>query len=122
MKDTMIGARVGAALVVGFVGFAIGPVSGSLMAGFASGRSGDPAATEVGRFVGMGAGLIGGALFGAFLVGRPMAVAGAVVGLIMGYVLGLGFACGLLDVGNMCGMIGVFITAPLGVVVGGIAG
>jgi hypothetical protein len=41
---------------------------------------------------------------------------GFVLGGFLGYLLGVEVACGLLDAGNLCGLVGVFITgrsAPL---------
>jgi len=39
-----------------------------------------------------------------------------------GYMLGIEVACGLFDAGNLCGLIGVFITGPLGTIAGGVIG
>jgi hypothetical protein len=51
----------------------------------------------------------------AILIGAP-------VGGLLGYLLGVYLACGLFDLGNLCGLLGVFITGPLGVLGGGLAG
>ena len=49
-------------------------------------------------------------------------IVGFLLGGIGGYVLGVEVACGLLDLGNLCGLIGVFVTGPLGALGGSIAG
>jgi hypothetical protein len=36
--------------------------------------------------------------------------------------LGVFVACSLFETGNLCGLVGVFITGPLGLVGGGIGG
>jgi hypothetical protein len=51
----------------------------------------------------------------AILIGAPL-------GGLLGYLLGVYLACGLFDLGNLCGLLGVFITGPLGVLGGGLAG
>jgi hypothetical protein len=49
-------------------------------------------------------------------------LAGLLVGGFVGYMLGVYFACSLFDLGNLCGLLGVFVTGPLGALGGGIAG
>src|SRR5437764_13022837 len=66
------GAKIGAAVVAGLLGFCIGPFVGTAVAALVGDGPGGPERAEVGRVFGMGAGLIGGALLGAFLVGRPV--------------------------------------------------
>jgi hypothetical protein len=49
-------------------------------------------------------------------------IVGAVVGLVAGYMAGAYLACDwLLKGSNLCGLFGVFITAPLGLAVGSLA-
>ena len=47
---------------------------------------------------------------------------GFLLGGFAGYMLGVYTACGLFDAGNLCGLIAVFITGPLGALGGSIAG
>ena len=47
---------------------------------------------------------------------------GFVVGGFLGYLIGVELACGIFDAGNLCGLIGVFITGPLGALGGSITG
>jgi hypothetical protein len=47
---------------------------------------------------------------------------GFVLGGFLGYLLGVEVACGLFDAGTLCGLIGAFITGPLGALAGSIAG
>jgi hypothetical protein len=50
-------------------------------------------------------------------------VSGVLVGGFLGYVAGAYLACGIFRYGgNLCGLIGVFITGPLGGIAGGIGG
>ena len=49
-------------------------------------------------------------------------IVGFLLGGFLGYMLGIEVACGLLDLGNLCGLIGVFITGPLGAAGGSIVG
>jgi hypothetical protein len=51
----------------------------------------------------------------AILIGAP-------AGGLLGYLLGVYLACGLFDMGNLCGLVGVFVNGPLGVIGGGLAG
>jgi hypothetical protein len=55
---------------------------------------------------------------------RALAVlAGMLVGAFAGYLAGVYLACYLLwPPSNLCGLVGVFVTGPLGLVGGGIAG
>jgi len=57
-------------------------------------------------------------------MGRVLAIlTGALAGAAAGYWLGAFVACALLFPGNnLCGLIGVFITAPVGLVAGATAG
>ena len=48
--------------------------------------------------------------------------AGFFLGGFLGYLLGVEVACGVFEAGNLCGLVGVFITGPLGALVGSIAG
>jgi hypothetical protein len=50
------------------------------------------------------------------------AIVGAVVGGVLGFYLGVLVACTGSRAGNLCGLVGVFFTGPLGSVVGGVAG
>ena len=48
-----------------------------------------------------------------------------IVGLALGgfrFTVGVYVACDLFDMGNLCGLVGVFVTGPLGAIGGGIAG
>jgi hypothetical protein len=49
-------------------------------------------------------------------------VAGLVCGGILGYLVGAYLACMVFHIGNLCGLIGVFMTGPLGAVGGGVGG
>jgi hypothetical protein len=49
-------------------------------------------------------------------------IGGGVAGGLLGYMAGYYAACELFDGGNLCGLLGVFVTGPLGVVGGGIGG
>jgi hypothetical protein len=49
-------------------------------------------------------------------------VVGFLVGGFLGYMVGALVACELFDGGNLCGLLGVFITGPLGSIGGGAAG
>jgi hypothetical protein len=54
----------------------------------------------------MGLGILVGFLLGGFL----------------GYVLGMYVSCEIFAAGNLCGLVGMFITGPLGALGGSIAG
>jgi uncharacterized protein YneF (UPF0154 family) len=41
---------------------------------------------------------------------------------ILGYMAGMYLACTVFDAGNLCGLVGVFITGPLGLLAGVAAG
>jgi hypothetical protein len=44
---------------------------------------------------------------------------GALLGLVVGYFVGVAFACYvLMPDSNLCGLVGVFITGPIGLVAG----
>jgi hypothetical protein len=46
---------------------------------------------------------------------------GALVGLVVGYSVGVALACYvLMPNSNLCGLVGVFITGPIGLVAGGL--
>jgi len=126
MHTTRLGARIGAAVVGGLVGFCIGPVTGTMLVGLVGGKSAGPDAAQVGGALGMGAGLLGGAFLGAFLVGRPT-VARWCLG-TAGVVGGVSFLAGfagpiLLRPDSPQGpLLGIFITGPLGFIVGAILG
>lgn len=47
---------------------------------------------------------------------------GFLLGGVLGYYLGVVVACVVFDAGNLCGLLGVFITGPLGALSGSIAG
>jgi hypothetical protein len=47
---------------------------------------------------------------------------GFVLGGFLGYMLGVYVACLIFEAGNLCGLVGVFITGPLGALGGSIAG
>jgi hypothetical protein len=47
---------------------------------------------------------------------------GFLLGGFLGYMLGICVACTIFDAGNLCGLVGVFITGPLGALSGSIAG
>jgi hypothetical protein len=49
-------------------------------------------------------------------------VAGVVVGGLLGYMLGYYVACEVFNGGNLCGLLGVFITGPIGAIAGGVGG
>ena len=49
-------------------------------------------------------------------------MAGMLVGGFAGYMAGAYVACEVFAAGNLCGLVGVFITGPLGLVLGGVAG
>ena len=49
-------------------------------------------------------------------------VLGVLVGGFLGYMLGIFVACVVFDGGNLCGLLGVFITGPIGSIAGGVAG
>ena len=114
--------RIVAAALGGVLGFCIGPVTGSMLAGLFSGPSGSSTAAEVGRFSGMAIGALGGATLGAYLVGRPI---------VARWTLGLGAALGgvaflagfagpiLLTPDSPQGpLLGIFITGPIGFILG----
>jgi hypothetical protein len=49
-------------------------------------------------------------------------VAGFLLGGFLGYMLGIFVACEIFDAGNLCGLVGVFITGPLGALSGSVVG
>jgi hypothetical protein len=50
-------------------------------------------------------------------------IVGALLGVVAGYMIGVFVACSWLYPGsNLCGIVGVFITGPLGLVGGAVAG
>lgn len=50
-------------------------------------------------------------------------IIGLLVGGFVGYMVGIYVACELIpNPGNLCGLVGVFITGPLGAIGGGFAG
>src|SRR5438093_12394801 len=49
-------------------------------------------------------------------------IVGFLVGGFAGYMLGIYVACAIFEAGNLCGLVGVFITGPLGALAGSIAG
>jgi hypothetical protein len=51
----------------------------------------------------------------AVIIGTPL-------GGFSGYLAGIYLACDVFHMGNLCGLLGVFITGPLGAIGGGIAG
>jgi hypothetical protein len=54
---------------------------------------------------------------------RALAVVGGVlVGGFVGYMAGYYVACELFNGGNLCGLVGVFVTGPHGAIGGGIGG
>ncbi len=46
----------------------------------------------------------------------------ALLGGFVGYEAGVFLACGLLRAGNLCGLLGVFVTGPIGLAAGAVAG
>ena len=51
------------------------------------------------------------------------AIVGALIGVVVGYMIGVYVACSWLYAGsNLCGLVGVFITGPFGLVGGAVAG
>lgn len=44
----------------------------------------------------------------------------AVTGGIAGYLLGVGYACSSPNAGNLCGLLGAFVTGPIGFLAGGV--
>jgi hypothetical protein len=115
-------AKITAGVVGGLIGFCIGPFLGGVAGALVGGLSEGPWPSQVGGAVGMGAGAIGGAL----LVGRPV---------VAGWCLGTAFALGavsflagfagpiLLSPDSPQGpLLGIFITGPLGFVVGAVIG
>jgi hypothetical protein len=56
------------------------------------------------------------------MMGTALAVVvGVLAGGFLGYMAGVLVACVLFDAGNLCGLLGVFVTGPLGSIAGGIA-
>ncbi len=49
-------------------------------------------------------------------------IAGVLVGAFLGYMAGYYVFCAALQLGNLCGLFGVFLTGPLGAIAGGVAG
>jgi hypothetical protein len=47
-------------------------------------------------------------------------VAGLLLGGFLGYMAGAFVACVVFETGNLCGLIGVFITGPIGSIAGGV--
>jgi hypothetical protein len=120
------GARVAAAVAGGVVGFCIGPLTADMLAGIVWGQSGGPWSDEVGGWVGRGVGLFVGAFLGAFLVGhslvarwcRRTACAVGAVAFLAGFAGPI-----LLWPDNPQGpLLGLFLTGPLGFVVGTLVG
>ena len=51
------------------------------------------------------------------------ALAGAVIGLVVGYFVGVHIACDwLYPTSNLCGIYGVFLSGPIGLVAGAVLG
>lgn len=126
MAMSSLGTRILGGALGGVLGFCVGPVTGSMLGSILSGQSGGPAAGEAGRFCGMAAGLIGGAALGAYLAGHP---------LVAKWALGLGAAVGgITFLAGFAGpiiltpdspqgpLLGIFITGPLGFIVGTVVG
>ncbi|HEY2250647.1 MAG TPA: hypothetical protein VGH74_06285 [Planctomycetaceae bacterium] len=120
------GTKIAAAVIGGLIGFMIGPVTGSMIGGILAGRTGGPEIAETGRLIGMAVGSISGAILGAFLVGRARVArwtlgAAFVIG-------GIAFLAGfagpiLLTPDSPQGpLLGIFITGPLGFIVGALIG
>jgi hypothetical protein len=60
---------------------------------------------------------------GGIFLGMLKIVGGAVLGLVIGYFVGVALGCWvLMPNSNLCGFVGVFITGPLGFLVGGFYG
>ena len=118
--------RIIAATLGGVLGFCIGPVTGSMLGSILSGPTSDPTAAEVGRFCGMAIGLIGGAILGAYLAGRPIVARWALgMGALVGGICFLAGFVGpiILRPDSPQGpLLGIFITGPLGFVIGMILG
>jgi len=56
---------------------------------------------------------------GSFLLSMLKIVVSALLGLVIGYFVGVALACFvLMPNSNLCGFVGVFITGPLGFLVG----
>ncbi len=49
-------------------------------------------------------------------------ILGVLAGGFLGYVAGYFVACEVFNAGNLCGLFGVFLTGPLGAIVGGVGG
>jgi hypothetical protein len=49
-------------------------------------------------------------------------IVGVLIGGFLGYMVGYYVACEVLNAGNLCGLLGVFITGPIGAIVGGVGG
>lgn len=47
---------------------------------------------------------------------------GGLVGGFVGYMVGYFVACEVFNGGNLCGLVGVFLTGPLGAIAGGVGG
>ena len=125
-KAPQYGAKVTAAIAGGLVGFCIGPVTGSMIGGAIAGQAGSTEFAEAGRFIGMGIGSFAGAAFGTFLVGRPG---------VARWTLSFAFAIGaiaflagfagpiLLTPDSPQGpLLGIFVTGPLGFILGAVIG
>jgi hypothetical protein len=55
--------------------------------------------------------------------GKGLIVACVPIGGILGFALGIALACGVFEWGgNLCGLVAIFITGPIGSLVGGITG
>jgi len=126
MPTTSWGARILAGIVGGMLGFCIGPVTGSMLGAVMTAPSSGPAAAEFGRYCGMAVGLIGGAILGAYLAGHPIVARWSLgLGLAVG---GIAFLAGfagpiLLTPDSPQGpLLGIFMTGPLGLIVGMVAG
>lgn len=118
--------RILAGIVGGAIGFCIGPVTGSMLGGVLSGPSEGAAAAEVGRVGGMVVGAIGGAILGAYLAGHPIVAKwalgmGAVIGGIA-FLVGFAGPIILTPSSPQGPLLGIFVTGPLGFIVGIILG
>lgn len=126
MTHTRVGAKLAAGFAGAVVGYFLGAFLGTAAGGLIANASGNGASGEAGNMIGAVVGLLGGALLGGFLVGRPV-VAGWCLG--TAFVVGaVAFVAGffgplLLSPDSPQGpLLGIFITGPLGFVVGAVIG
>jgi hypothetical protein len=123
-------APLGAAVIGGLLGIFIGAFLGSEFGAIASfalgGYEGPRWPLELGRVLGMAIGLAGGSFLGLLIVGRPTVTRWCIgTALSVGAVLFLaGFVGPILLTPNspQGPLLGVFLTGPLGLVIGAMIG